>query len=44
MTDVTAHVASSGWCVHFVITLTQISIEPWLLFDSSDEIKAKVFT
>ena len=44
MTDVTVHVASSAWCVHFVITITQIPIGPWLLFDSNDEIKAKVFT
>jgi hypothetical protein len=44
MTDVTVHVASSAWCVHFVITITQIPLEPWLLFGSSDEIKAKVFT
>jgi hypothetical protein len=43
MTDVTVHVASSEWCVHFVITLTQIPIGPWLLFNSSDEVKAKVF-
>ena len=43
MTDVTIHVASSEWCVHFVITLTQIPIGPWLLFNSSDEVKAKVF-
>jgi hypothetical protein len=41
---VTVHVASSAWCVHFVITITQIPIGPWLLFDSNDEIKAKVFT
>jgi hypothetical protein len=44
MTDVTVHVASTAWCVHFVITITQIPIGPWLLFDSSNEIKAKVFT
>jgi hypothetical protein len=44
MTDVTVHIASSEWCVHFVITITQIPIGPWLLFDRSDEIKAKVFT
>jgi hypothetical protein len=43
MTDVTVHVASSSWCVHFVITTTQTPIGPWLLFDSSDEIRAKVF-
>jgi hypothetical protein len=43
MTDVTAHIASSGWCVHFVITATQNPIGPWLLFDSSDEIREKVF-
>jgi hypothetical protein len=44
MTDLTVHVASSEWCVHFVITLTQTPIGPWLLFDSGDEVKAKVFT
>jgi hypothetical protein len=44
MKDMTVHIASSEWCVHFVITITQIPIGPWLLFDSSDEIKAKVFT
>lgn len=43
MTNVTAHVAGSAWCVHFVITATQIPVGPWLLFDSSDEIRAKVF-
>lgn len=43
MTDVTVHVASSEWCVHFIITATQIPIGPWLLFDSSDEIREKVF-
>jgi hypothetical protein len=44
MTDVTIHVSTGDWCVHFVITATQIPIGPWLLFESSDEIKAKVFT
>jgi len=43
MTDVTVHVASSEWCIHFVITLTQTPIGPWLLFDSSEDIKSKVF-
>jgi hypothetical protein len=44
MTDITVHIASNDWCVHFVVTATQIPIGPWLLFDSNDEIKAKVFT
>jgi hypothetical protein len=37
------HITGSGWCVHFVVTATQIPIGPWLLFDSSEEIVAKVF-
>jgi hypothetical protein len=44
MTDITVHIASNDWCVHFVVTATQIPVGPWLLFDSNDEIKAKVFT
>jgi hypothetical protein len=43
MTDVTVNVASSEWCVHFVVTTTQVPIGPWLLFESSEEIKMKVF-
>jgi hypothetical protein len=43
MTDITVHIASNDWCVHFVVTATQIPVGPWLLFDSNDEIKAKVF-
>jgi hypothetical protein len=43
MTDVTVNVASSGWCVHFVVTSTQVPIGPWLLFESSEEVKTKVF-
>jgi hypothetical protein len=43
MTDVTVNVASSEWCVHFVVTSTQTPIGPWLLFESSEEIKTKVF-
>jgi hypothetical protein len=44
MTDITVHIASNDWCVHFVVTDTQKPVGPWLLFDSNDEIKAKVFT
>jgi hypothetical protein len=44
MTDITVHLASNDWCVHFVVTATQIPVGPWLLFDSNDEIKAKLFT
>jgi hypothetical protein len=44
MIDITVHIASKEWCVHFVVTATQIPVGPWLLFDSNDEIKAKVFT
>jgi hypothetical protein len=44
MTYITVHIASNDWCVHFVVTATQIPVGPWLLFDSNDEIKAKVFT
>ena len=44
MTDITVHIASNDWCLHFVVTATQIPVGPWLLFDSNDEIKAKVFT
>ncbi|HTF65101.1 MAG TPA: hypothetical protein VK638_20690 [Edaphobacter sp.] len=44
MTDVTVHVLQGEWCVHFVITATQVPIGPWLLFESSEEIKAKVFS
>ena len=44
MTDITVHIASNDWCVHFVVTATQIPVGPWLLFDSNDEIKSKVFT
>ena len=43
MTEITVHIASSHWCVHFVVSATQIPVGPWLLFDSNDEIKAKVF-
>jgi hypothetical protein len=32
------------WCVHFVITITQIPVGRWLLFDRRAEIKEKVFT
>jgi hypothetical protein len=42
MTDITVHIASKDWCVHFGVTATQIPVGPW--FDSNDEIKAKVFT
>jgi hypothetical protein len=44
MTDVTVHIASKDWCVHFLVTTTQTPVGPWLLFESNDEIKAKVFT
>jgi hypothetical protein len=43
MTDVTVNVASSGWCVHFVVTSSQVPIGPRLLFESSEDIKTKVF-
>jgi hypothetical protein len=39
ITDVTVNVASSGWCVHFVVTSSQVPIGPWLLFESSEDIK-----
>jgi hypothetical protein len=44
MTDVTVNVLKGEWCVHFVITATQVPVGPWLLFESNDEIKAKVFS
>jgi hypothetical protein len=43
MTDITVHIASNDWCVHFVVTATQIPVGPWLLFDSNDEIKGKIW-
>jgi len=43
MTDVTVNAASSEWCIHFVVTSTQIPIGPGLLFETSEEIKTKVF-
>jgi hypothetical protein len=42
MTDVTVHVLKGEWCVHFVITATQVPIGPWLLFESSEEICSRL--
>jgi hypothetical protein len=33
----------AGWCVHFVVTSSQVPIGPWLLFESSEEVKTKMF-
>jgi hypothetical protein len=44
MTEITVHIASSHWCIHCVVTATQIPVGPGLLFDSNDEIKAEEFT